>query len=176
MRLRPGDPPAPTLGLVAAVALDETVSAHAAGAPLSIKWPNDLLLGRAKLAGILLERVGDAIAAGFGVNCAAAPVVPGRETTSLAASGHPTDPAVLVETLAEAFARWLARWRGEGLASVRTRWLERAHPLGTALSVHAPDGQVLDGLFDGLDLDGALILRLADGRRHAMHAGDVFLI
>ena len=78
--------------------------------------------------------------------------------------------------LDEAFARWLQRWRGEGIAPVRTRWLERAHPVGTALTARLPDGSAVDGLFDGLDVDGALLLRLASGDRRVIHAGDVFLL
>jgi BirA family biotin operon repressor/biotin-[acetyl-CoA-carboxylase] ligase len=73
-------------------------------------------------------------------------------------------------------ARWLARWRGEGLAPVRARWLACAHPSGTALTARLPDGIAIDGLFDGLDADGALVLRLAAGDRRVIHAADVFLL
>ncbi|RZM36884.1 MAG: biotin--[acetyl-CoA-carboxylase] ligase, partial [Sphingomonas sp.] len=104
------------------------------------------------------------------------PDLPDRPTTSLAAHGTPVDPARFADTLAETFARWLARWRGEGFAPVRQRWLDRAHPIGTALTARLPDGTAHDGLFDGLDADGALILRLADGQRRVIHAADVFLI
>jgi BirA family biotin operon repressor/biotin-[acetyl-CoA-carboxylase] ligase len=86
------------------------------------------------------------------------------------------DPADFLETLADAFARWLAIWRAEGLAPVRTRWLERAHPPGTALTARLPDGSAIDGLFAALDSEGALILRLADGSTRVIHAADVFLI
>ncbi|MGL4312707.1 MAG: biotin--[acetyl-CoA-carboxylase] ligase [Sphingomonas sp.] len=146
------------------------------GSDLQIKWPNDVLLGGAKLAGILLERAGDAVVIGVGVNLAHHPDDLDRAVTSLAAYAAAPDPAAFVETLAEIFARWLARWRGAGLAPVRDRWLARAHPVGTALTARLPDGAAIDGLFDGLDGDGALILRLADGARHVIHAGDVFLI
>jgi BirA family biotin operon repressor/biotin-[acetyl-CoA-carboxylase] ligase len=54
---------------------------------------------------------------------------------------------------------------------VRQRWLDRAHPPGTALSSEGKEG-----LFEGLDESGALRLRLADGSLHLMHAGDVFLL
>ena len=176
VRLRPSDPPAPTLALVAAVALEECVAAYLQRGGLLLKWPNDLLLDGAKLSGILLERADGAVVIGVGVNLADHPDLPDRRTTSLSAHGIVADPADFIETLAGAFARWLGRWRGEGLAPVRARWLDRAHPPGTALSVAAPDGGTIDGLFDGLDRDGALILRLADGDRRVIHAGDVFLL
>lgn len=175
VRLRPGDPPAATLALVAAVALEETVRVFLPGGAM-LKWPNDLLIGGAKLSGILLERVDDAVVIGTGVNLAQHPEDADRPATCLAAQGAPVQPELFLETLAEVFGRWLARWRGEGVAPVRERWTERAHPKGTALTVRPGVGEAVDGLFDGLDRDGALILRLADGSTRAIHAGDVFLI
>ena len=113
---------------------------------------------------------------GIGVNLAHYPDDTDRAATSLAAHGTAPDPADFAETLADAFARWLGIWRGQGLAPVRARWLERAHPIGTALTARLPDGSATDGLFGGLDSDGALILRLADGTTRVIHAGDVFLL
>jgi BirA family biotin operon repressor/biotin-[acetyl-CoA-carboxylase] ligase len=177
VRLRPGDPPAPTLALVAAVALQEVAAAFAPGTDIRIKWPNDLLAGGAKLSGILLEREGEAVIAGFGVNLAHHPADTPRPATSLATlTGAAPEPAAFLDALADAFARWLAWWRGEGLAPVRFAWLAAAHPIGTALSTHAPDGTAVEGLFDGLDASGALRLRLADGSVQILHAGDVFLV
>jgi BirA family biotin operon repressor/biotin-[acetyl-CoA-carboxylase] ligase len=162
---------------VAAVALQEVAAAFAPAAEIRIKWPNDLLAGGAKLSGILLEREGEAVIAGFGVNLAHHPADTARPATSLAAlTGRAPDPAVFFEMLADSFARWLGRWRSEGLAPVRAAWLTSAHPLGTPLSTHGPDGAALQGLFDGLDEAGALRLRLPDGGRHLVHAGDVFLL
>lgn len=175
VRLRPSDPPAPTLALVAAVAVEEAVRVfHPAG--LSLKWPNDLLLNGAKISGILLERAGDAVVIGCGVNLAHHPGLTERLTTSLADQGTGVDPATFAEVLAESFARWLARWRGEGVAVIRTHWLAHAHPIGTALTARTADGNAIDGLFDGLNGDCALILRLADGTHQIVHAGDVFLL
>ena len=174
VRLRPGDPNPATLAMVAAVALDEVLRAY--GATPTIKWPNDLLIEGAKLTGILLERSGDAVVVGIGVNLAHSPEGLGRAVTSVAAQGlGAPDPELFLRDLAEAFARWLAVWRS-GLEPVRRRWLERAHPPGTALSVRLPDQAAIDGLFDGLDADGALRLRLASGEVQVIHAGDVFLI
>lgn len=170
VRLRPADPPAPTLALLAAVALHETVTLHASG--VAIKWPNDLIAGPAKLAGILLERHHEAVVIGFGVNLAHAPDLPDRAAICLAdLTGTPQNPAAFAEILAETHARWLARWRAEGLAPIRKAWLAAAHPIGTALSTVEERG-----LFDGLDEAGALRLRLADGTARIIHAGDVFLL
>jgi BirA family biotin operon repressor/biotin-[acetyl-CoA-carboxylase] ligase len=172
VRLRPSDPPAPTLALVAPVALHETVGAFSPGADIRIKWPNDLLAGGAKLSGILLEREGEAVILGFGVNLAHHPPEMARPATSLAAlAGAAPDAAVFLEVLAESFARWLGRWRSEGIAPVRAAWLAAAHPVGAALSTSEGEG-----LFEGLDESGALRLRLADGTTRVIHAGDVFLI
>jgi BirA family biotin operon repressor/biotin-[acetyl-CoA-carboxylase] ligase len=177
VRLRPGDPPAPTLALAAAVALHEVASAYAPEAAIVIKWPNDLLAGGAKLAGILLEREGEAVVVGFGVNLAGHPGDTPRAATSLAAlTGGAADPAAFLDALAAAFARWLGRWRGEGVAPVRAAWLAAAHPPGTALSTHDARGREVRGLFDGLDDAGALRLRLADGTVERILAGDVFLL
>ncbi len=176
VRLRPGDPPPATLALVAAVALEEVVSAYLGHHDAALKWPNDLLLDGAKLSGILLERAGDAIVIGFGVNLAHHPVDLDRPVTSLAANGVTPTPDDFVATLADALARWIGRWRGEGLAPVRDRWMARAHVPGTALTARLPDGSAVDGIFERLDGDGALILRLADGTARVIYAGDVFLI
>lgn len=173
VRVRPGEPAAATLALVAAVALEEAVSLF--GVQPMLKWPNDLLVGGAKLSGILLERVDDAVILGFGVNLAHHPSDTDRLATSIAAHAPAPDVDVFAETLAEVFARWLSRWR-DGIAPIRERWLAKAHPIGTALTARLADGSSVDGLFDGLTSDGALSLRLADGTVRAIHAGDVFLL
>ena len=174
VRLRPADPSPATLALVAAVALDETLRAY--GAHPWIKWPNDLFIGDAKLTGILLERAGDAVVVGIGVNLAHHPEKLDRQVTSLAAQGLAApDPDIFLHDLAEALSRWLSAWR-RSLDQIRGRWLERAHPIGTALSVRLPDQPPLEGMFDGLDGEGALRLRLPSGAVHVIHAGDVFTI
>lgn len=170
IRLRPHDPVPGSLALVAAVALREAVGVG------TIKWPNDLLIDGAKVAGILLERSGDAVVAGFGVNVAAAPDLPDRPTATLRDAGIAVAPADLVLTLAERFAAWLARWREPAVGAVAEVWAAYAHPAGTPLSINLPDGGRVEGRFDGLAPDGALALRLASGERRTIHAGDVFQV
>lgn len=177
VRVRPGDPPAPTLALVAAVALHETLSVHCAPActgpqGLQIKWPNDILAGNAKLAGILLERAGDSVVIGFGANLAHHPVNLDRPVTDVATlTGDAPHPATIAERLARTFATSLAQWRASGLAPIRSAWLAAAHPLGTRLTTSSGEGN-----FAGLDESGALLLAADDGTTKLVHAGDVFLM
>lgn len=179
VRLSAGDPPAPTLALVAAVALDEAVRlAIPAGRArrLALKWPNDLLMAGAKLSGILLERSGDWVVIGIGVNVAHHPDLPDRATTSLHSEGATLDAGAFLDSLAAQFGAWLTLWRTQGLAPVTERWRERAHAPGTPLVARLPDGEEVPGTFETLDADGALVLRLADGAARVIHAGDVFLV
>ena len=126
----------------------------------------------AKLVGILLERVEDAVVIGMGVNLAQHPQGLERPTTSIAAlTGVAPEAGAFAEMLADRFARWLQHWRSRGVEPVRARWLAAAHPVGTALAT--VEGE---GLFDGLQEDGAMRLRLADGSVKIIHAGDVFLV
>ena len=176
VRLRAGDPSPPSLALVAAIALHEVASAYARSSNLTLKWPNDLLAGGAKLAGILLERQGDTVVIGFGLNLASHPSLADRLATSLARlTGAAPDPEALCAVLADAFAHWIARWRSGGLDEVRREWLDRAHPIGTAIATTGLTGAV-QGCFDGLEGDGSLRLRLADGTFETVRAGDVSLI
>jgi len=172
VRLAKGDPPAQSLSLAAGLALIEAVDAAAPGLNLILKWPNDLLLDGAKLAGVLLERQGDRVVAGFGVNLAAAPDIPGRPTAHL---GGRISPQAFAPLLAASVARLLALWRSSGREAFAQAWLARAHPIGTALSVHGQDSQTIRGRFDGIEPDGTLRLRLADGSVRAIHAADVTL-
>ncbi len=174
VRLGPCDPAAPTLTLVAAVALAEAIGTLAPGLA-TIKWPNDLLIGRAKLSGILLERAaGDALVIGFGVNLATHPDLADRPTTSLVEQGVVVTPAALLDILRERFAVWLGRWRDGDLCGVRDAWEAAAHPRGTALRVRLPDGSEREGAFGGLDAGGALRLLDRGGNVTLIHAGDVF--
>ncbi len=180
--LRASDGAPQTLALVAGVAVHRALMAVVPGlsgpelAGLALKWPNDLLVGAAKLGGILLERQGDVVVVGIGVNLAEAPQVPERATVSLAALGHDVARDVFASALAETWAEALDLWHRGGWPALREQWLARAHPEGTLFSVnHAGEGRVI-GAYAGLDAGGAVLLRLADGAVRAIHAGDVELV
>src|ERR671920_1326587 len=106
--LRSGDPPAQALSLAAGLALIEAIDIGVPGRALMLKWPNDVMLLGKKLAGILLERSGERVAVGFGVNLASAPPLTGREGASL---GGAVVPQAFAPLLAASFARLLDLWR-----------------------------------------------------------------
>lgn len=176
VRLASGDPHAGSLALVAGLAAQEAVEPFLP-APHSamLKWPNDLLVDGAKLAGILLERIGDAVVVGIGVNLAQAPSLPDRATCALGDLVPAPDVDAFAARLTAAFAAQLALWRSYGLGPLVARWQAVAHPLGTPLSVAEPASGVLQGHFAGLDEQGALRLALADGTTRIIHAGDINL-
>lgn len=169
VRLRPGDPPPETLALVAGLALHEVLAPRAA---VMLKWPNDVLAGGAKLAGILLERAGDAVIVGIGVNLAQAPELADRPTVSLAALGAAMERDAFAVELARQFAADLDRWRSYGLGPIVSRWAAAGHPRGTRLAADDGDARI-EGAFAGLTEVGALQLRLADGSLRVIHAGEV---
>ena len=174
VRPRPGEGNPAELGFVVALALHDVVSRFVDPGLLQLKWPNDVLLAGAKLSGILLEREGDVLVLGIGVNLVAAPPLPDRPTAAVCDHGPTVAAAEFAELLAEAFAKRRAAWRHGGFAAIRTDWLQRAHPPGTELLVNR-DGARIGGRFAGLADDGALHLLLPDGALYVVHAGDVWL-
>jgi BirA family biotin operon repressor/biotin-[acetyl-CoA-carboxylase] ligase len=169
---------APQLAFVAGLAVHDAVSrcAPARAQKSALKWPNDLLLGDAKLAGILIESESAPVltlAIGIGVNCASHPDGTAYPATDLAAQGASVPPPTLFGALADAMQGRLAQWRrGEGFAAIRRDWLARAAGLGQQISVRLPE-RAFTGRFEGLDETGRLLLMHADGVS-AITAGDVF--
>jgi BirA family biotin operon repressor/biotin-[acetyl-CoA-carboxylase] ligase len=165
----------PEVSFVAALAVHDAVAAHSPHIDLRLKWPNDLLANGRKCAGILIEAgAHDALVIGIGINCVSHPAGTDYPAADLTREGAAVGAQELFTALSNAMVDRLAQWRrGEGFAEVRADWLERASGLGRDLRVHLPD-RVLSGSFDGLDEHGRLLLRLADGRRETISAGDVF--
>lgn len=150
----------------------EAVELAVQGQPLQLKWPNDLLLGGGKLAGILLERSGDRVVIGFGVNLAAAPDLADRKTASLRGA---VSPQVFAPLLAGSFGRLLSLWRCAEPEALARAWMARAHPVGTPLTVHVGREESVAGIFDGIEPDGALRLRKQGDDLEIVRAGDVAL-
>ena len=170
--LKPDDPPAPTFSLAAGLALIEAVDVAVPAQALMLKWPNDLMLKGEKVAGILLERSGDRVAVGFGVNLASAPQIFDRRVAAL---GGEMTPQAFAPLLAASFARLLGLWRASATSALARAWQERAHLPGARLKVHTGKDEVIDGRFAGLEPDGALRLMRQDGSIEIVRAGDVNL-
>lgn len=130
-----------------------------------------MLSGR-KLAGILLERSGDRVVVGFGVNLGKAPELKDRAGAHLRGQIAPQSFAPL---LAGSFARLLKLWRTSESFALALAWQERAHALGTRLVVHTGTNDILSGRFSGLEPDGALRLLLDDGSVEIIRAADIFV-
>jgi BirA family biotin operon repressor/biotin-[acetyl-CoA-carboxylase] ligase len=169
----------PELCFVAALAVMDAVCAAAPSlaSKLKLKWPNDLLLDGAKLAGILIEAESiagrTATVAGIGVNCAHHPGDTAYPATDLAAHGVAVTPVDVFRELSGAMAARLAQWdRGAGFAAIRAAWLSHAAGIGSDIVVRLPDRE-LAGTFESLDPAGRLMLRLPAGRLEAITAGDV---
>ena len=170
--LRPGGPArqAPQWGLVAAVALHEALSAFSP-ARLTLKWPNDVMLGEAKLAGMLCESSMDLagriewLVIGLGANLAHAPAVAGRATACLPASPA---PEVVAARLLECFEAWRQLFLRQGFAPIRTAWEARGPAPDTALVLRGG----LAGGYRGLSESGGLLIS-AGGAVHAVMSGEV---
>jgi len=169
---------APQLSFVAALALHDAVAQCASqlGPQLAVKWPNDLLLNGAKLAGILIEGESDpafAVAIGVGVNCAVHPSDTAYPATDLAAAGALVAPAQLLAVLSAAMTRRIEQWqRGQGFSAIRADWLKRAAGIGQDIRVRLPERE-LSGLFKGLDDAGHLLVLERHGLT-TVTAGEVF--
>ena len=180
---------AATLGFAAGLALESALqrvsveaSLRSAGSDhmkFALKWPNDVLAGRQKLAGILLEAeaVGDnrlAVVVGIGTNVVAAPEGTPTPATSLAALGVQIGAEELFAALSDAWTEFRGIWDdGRGFGEIRKRWLERAAGLGERVAIQTGNS-VIEGTFDTLDETGCMIVRAADGRRLPVTAGDVY--
>ena len=165
------------LGFVSAVVVADCVAGLLPqGRLIELKWPNDVLVDGAKVAGILAEAqsAGEALAwvvLGVGLNLAHAPTGTPYPATSLSAHGATATPEHGLQAFLTHLAHWLPRWENEGFAPVRDAWLARARGLGSAMTVTL-GGRRERGLFRGLDVDGALILDTGDGARR-ITAGEV---
>jgi BirA family biotin operon repressor/biotin-[acetyl-CoA-carboxylase] ligase len=172
------------IALLAGIVAYDTIAkliAYEGRSELLLKWPNDILLAGEKLAGVLLENVGSTVenrsvvVIGTGINLASHPEDLPQPAISLGAYDIMVTPGEALEVLAATTHEWLARW-GEGscFPTIRRAWLDRAGPAGRPLRVKV-EGEETEGVYGGLDADGALRLMTPDGE-YRIAAGDVFFL
>jgi BirA family biotin operon repressor/biotin-[acetyl-CoA-carboxylase] ligase len=166
----------PELAFVAALAVHDAL--HEVAPPivarLAIKWPNDLILEGAKLAGILIEGDGaGAVVIGIGVNCVSHPSDTEYPATDLAAAHIGVSAASLFAALSRKMQERTEQWgRAGNFAAIRADWLARAAGLGSAIRVRLADREMV-GQFETLDEMGRLAVRMRDGSLEMVTDGDV---
>ncbi len=173
--LRPPLPLPDVPPMTLAIGIGLCAAARAMGAPAHLKWPNDLLVHGRKLAGVLVESQSqgsrlEAVVVGIGVNLTVQPA--DLAAIALAeAAGMSIDREAFVAALLANVERWIDRYIAVGLEAIVPAWHDR---MATGLAARATiDGAPLLGQMEGLDLDGALLLRDDSGRVHRVHAGEV---
>jgi BirA family biotin operon repressor/biotin-[acetyl-CoA-carboxylase] ligase len=179
--LRPSRPKPewPGLSLVAGLALHDALAGFRGAERVRLKWPNDVLFDDRKVAGLLLEVHDDAVILGCGVNCAHVPEIPtGWAPGWLNQNGDEPriDADAVMESLAVRLCQRYNDWQEDGTAALAAHWMDVAAHRGMLIEVHQSDGQTVCGIFETLDADGGMMLRLADGELKKMMAGDVLRV
>jgi len=179
--VRPARPAAESgiFALLAGLAVAQAVAGFlpAGPAPL-LKWPNDVLLTDAKLAGVLIDAAPagpaiDWLVIGIGINLCAAPEIPGRAVTTLLAHGADISADQAADAVLQSLSRWLDALAQTGPAAIRDAWLARAHAIGTPVTIRAVHGSKT-GSFAGLSPHGALLLA-RDNQIERIDTGEILL-
>lgn len=161
---------------VAALALHTAITdmRPALAERLRLKWPNDVLIDGAKVAGLLLEleSAGKWILIGCGVNVAFSPEGMPYPTTNLLVQEAYVPPGQLLQAFVAELQKWRSLWLCEGFSPIRSAWLNRAKGLGEEITANLGD-RSMNGVFQDLDDHGALRLRLPDGEVMTIAAGDI---
>ena len=176
-------PEAAQVSFIAALAVGDLVRAYVPPSLVVYKWPNDVLLDGGKVSGILIESGRAAsgglwLGVGIGVNLAHQPNDVERPAAAIAnhlRHGVVAPPIAeeALEDLSRSFARWFALWEAKGFAPIREAWMASAPGIGKPC-VARLDRETVQGVAEGLDMDGVLLMRLDDGGLRRIAAGDVF--
>lgn len=164
---------------VAAVALGGAIAALTPDdLAVRFKWPNDILVNGAKVAGVLLESGGPSedpwLVVGTGINLRHHPPGTDFPATDLAAEGASVEGPALARAYLEALSDWRARWRAQGFAPIRAAWLGAAAHLGGEITLKLQDRPPRPGRFVDLDQDGALLFQpTGTGGLERVSAGEV---
>ncbi|WP_017930611.1 biotin--[acetyl-CoA-carboxylase] ligase [Robiginitomaculum antarcticum] len=182
--LYPHDGPMAQAGLLsfcAANAVADLIKIYCPDTDTRLKWPNDVQIKGAKLAGILLESVRGWVSVGIGINIHFHPDDLPYPATHLAAHMDIDDPEeipdarAMVPLLSQLFEQQRDILRREGFMPIRKAWLARAAHLGQKIETSSR-GQAISGMMEGLANDGALVLRLPDGGIARISSGEVFSV
>lgn len=170
------------LSFVVALAVADTCDAFGVSPAAAVKWPNDIYINGAKVAGVLLESGGTSdgriwLAMGMGINLASHP--DGLDYPASHVGAHipnaPPAPEQALVVLDEHLHRWLAVWQSQGFGPIRDAWHKRAFGLGQRATARLAGGDV-SGIALGIDERGALELKQSHGEIVRIAAGEVFFV
>lgn len=165
------------LGFAAAIALVDALHTLLPNQVFQAKWPNDVMAGSSKVAGMLLEAEGaEWLVLGLGVDVlhAPPPETVDRPATSLSFLGFGGDARSVLEAFYPHMMSWVETWRRSGFAPIRAAWLNRAMGLGGPVLVRL-ENESIAGTFVDLDQDGALVMTDTLGQTRRILAGDVYM-
>ena len=172
----PGNRSPGQLAFVAGLSAFDAISELAPSLSFSLKWPNDILINGKKIAGILIEAAeDDKYVVGIGINLRFSPrsVEMRYPTTDLMAeSGTECTTDQCAEAVCVHFERWFGRWLAEGFQPLRAVWLASGNDVGEIIRV-SNNKTLIEGRFEGLNDDGALVLKDAEGVCQVITTGDV---
>ena len=180
---REGPAHAALLSFGAALAVYDVVKAFAPDADAALKWPNDVHIDGAKVAGILLQSGKSAgvdwISIGVGINLLHHPDDTPYPATHIAAHMDITDPEEVPQplpalaVLARRFEGYRDEYLNEGFAPIRAAWLEKAHGIGQTVTANLGERKIT-GVMKDISANGELRVRLDDGTDTLISSGEVF--
>ncbi len=142
---------------------------------VKLKWPNDVLVNDKKVSGMLLEKgEGKYLIIGIGVNIKISPNLVNMiyPCTSLHEEGVEVDRLDFLRSYIDNFNSYYGIWQNDGFEPIKQEWLTHAKGLNEAIVVHL-DNEDTEGVFTGVDEQGALLLNTRTGIKK-IYAGDVF--
>jgi BirA family biotin operon repressor/biotin-[acetyl-CoA-carboxylase] ligase len=165
------------LSLLVAYALYRSVRFYVEpSVPLSLKWPNDIFIDKKKLGGILIETgPQETFLLGIGLNIAIAPSLPApsRSTTCLQDwCPSPITTEEYLPTLLAALEEMFTAWKNQKAPVILSMWQQASQDWGRPISLKV-GGKMIQGVFEGLEAQGHLVLRLPEGERKVIASGEV---
>ncbi len=177
--LRPSLPPAALLPLTLIMGVAVGDALMSLGVLCQLKWPNDILVGEAKICGILTEISGeidhtDFAVVGVGINIRSRPELAEYGATSVDEHVVPPVRAQLLAAVLGEIARRYGEFLAGGRRDILKRWESMSATLHRTVVVHTPSGDIT-GTAIGVNCEGALLVSTADGQDVVVNTGEVSL-
>ena len=165
------------LSLISSLAILNTIKGYASNLKPMLKWPNDVLINKCKISGILIETVAlSKVIIGIGVNICASPILDDTSpycATSLKEQGINVDRIEFMQTYLKTFTEIMTIYQREGTQKIIDLWSANTHKVGQEITIKGAKTQIC-GKFMGLDKQGLLLLKTHDNDIKTISAGDIY--